>query len=163
MEREKNECSDTYRVCVCVCERITHTHTHKQQREAEREVNLSVVSERGERGGQQVVGFSPLSSSTSHIHPLSSKFFSFTPSQRPHLPLLSLSLFPPSLPLFLPFPHHFLVFTRGEKREKFRAPSLCPLLLPLLSSLHSDPSFYSEKYAKKQKREREERGFEGAL
>lgn len=75
-------------------------------REAEREVNLSVESE---RGGQQVVGFSPLSSSsTSPIHPLLSKFFSFTPSQRPHLPLLSLS---PS-----PFPHHFSLFTQRIKK-----------------------------------------------
>lgn len=86
-ERWKNECVK-WQKCVC------------GGGGTEREVNLSVVSERGERGGQQVVWFPPAllspSSSTSPIHLLLSKFFSFTPSQRPHLPLLSLSL--PSLP-----------------------------------------------------------------
>lgn len=115
MEREKNECSDTYRVCVCVCERITHTHTHKQQREAEREVNLSVVSERGERGGQQVVGFSPLSSSTSHIHPLSSKFFSFT--KTPSASFVSLSL-PPLSPSLSTLPPSFLSLHSWREKRK---------------------------------------------
>lgn len=89
--------------------------------EAEREVNLSVVSERRERGGQQVVGFSP-SPPLPHlfIH-CWEKFFSFTPSQRPHLPLLSLSL--PS-----PIISHS---SHSEKSQSQRALSLCPLLFSL--------------------------------
>lgn len=50
-EQELMKPSEHYnKVQECVCEIA---------REAEREVNLSVVCVRGERGGQQVVGFSP--------------------------------------------------------------------------------------------------------
>lgn len=41
-----------------------NSHECARERRTEREVNLSVVGERGERGGQQVVGSSPLASSS---------------------------------------------------------------------------------------------------
>lgn len=116
-ERWKNECVK-WQKCVC------------GGGGTEREVNLSVVSERGERGGQQVVWFPLLSSPPP---PLPHLFIYCWANSSPSLLhkdpicLFCLSLSPLSLPPS--------VLTLDSVKKKIKLLALCSCVLSFLPSL----------------------------